>query len=113
MATDPRVKQISVARDFSPYPAGRTAKDNEFNGTSFREMHLVPALKSSDHVIVSFDDVYALGSSFLEESFGGLVRLDGFDGDDLMNRLEIVTGDPDLKDYTVLSYEFIKAAQQH
>lgn len=104
------LKKINIAKDFSAFPAGRTSRDSEFNGTSFRENHLVPALKDYHRVIVTFDGVYPVGASFLEESFGGLVSLEGFSTDELEERLEITATDPDLTEYADLSREFIQSA---
>ena len=107
MAAKDRLIRISVARDFSRFPAGRTPDDNEFNGTTFRRDHLIPALRSYETVEISFDGVYALGSSFLEEAFGGLVREHEFEKEDLLARLKI-TADVEKADYVELCYEFIE-----
>lgn len=70
---------ISIAGDFSPYPHGRFPKDGEHSGTAFREELLVPAVKQAlaenKVVVIDIDGVKALGSSFTEEAFGGLVRM--------------------------------------
>ncbi|MCT4333720.1 STAS-like domain-containing protein [Paracoccus sp. YLB-12] len=70
---------ISIARDFSPYPHGRTSKDGEFSGERFRTEVLEPMLRRAldQHGVIQIDldGVKALGSSFAEEAFGGLIRL--------------------------------------
>ena len=104
------LKTINIAKDFSAFPAGRTSRDSEFNGTSFRENLLVPALNNYHRVIVTFDGVYPVGASFLEESFGGLISREGFSADELEERLEITATDPDLTEYADLSREFIQSA---
>ena len=71
-----KTKRIAIAEAFSPYPAGRYLEDGKYNGTAFRREHLVPALREFDIVDVVFDGVAGFGSSFLEEAFGGLVRVD-------------------------------------
>ena len=38
------VHRISVAQDFSRFPAGRYPEDGSFNGTTFRKDVLVPEL---------------------------------------------------------------------
>ena len=68
-------KVITVAKDFSPYPMGRLRKHGEFSGEAFREDVLVPALKKYNNIVVNFDGVAGVPSSFLEEAFGGLIRL--------------------------------------
>lgn len=81
---------INIARDFSPFAAGRYDSDGPWSGQKFREKFLKPALSKFDKVVVDLDGTLGLGSSFLEESFGGLVRVEGFDKDVLKNKLEIV-----------------------
>lgn len=82
--------KIEIARDFSDVPAGRFAKDGEFSGERFRDEILSPKLKSGAKVQVVLDDVEGFGSSFLEEAFGGLVRLRKFQASDLHSQLELV-----------------------
>ncbi|MEO8242957.1 MAG: STAS-like domain-containing protein [bacterium] len=86
------VDMIKIATDFSAYPAGRDDNDGPFNGSRFRSDILVPRLKSAiasgRKLVVSLDGVRSFGSSFLEESFGGLVRL-GFSKNELTEHLQI------------------------
>jgi hypothetical protein len=60
---------------------GRHISDGPFSGEQFRDRFLVPALtraaKTSDKVVVILDGTRYL-SSFLDEAFGGLVRVCGF-----------------------------------
>jgi hypothetical protein len=85
---------ISIAEDFSAYPIGRDSDDSvENNGEKFRSEILIPALEKSltDNSIVdvSFEGVESFGSSFLEEAFGGLVRVDGWTARNLKKHLKI------------------------
>ncbi len=66
---------IRLAADFSPCPAGRFSEDGPYPGATFREQLLMPAIKAHDEVIVDMDGTEMAGSSFLEEAFGGLVRI--------------------------------------
>ena len=89
-STKPQAKLINVAREFSTEPAGRFPSDGPVNGERFRKELLLPALRKSDqHVCVNFDGTEGYGSSFLEEAFGGLVRVDGLTAADLRERLQI------------------------
>lgn len=74
---------ISIAKDFSVYPGGRTPDDGPYSGQEFRDQFLIPSLESREHVIVDFDGTRGYGSSFLEEAFGGLVRC-GYSRDDIV-----------------------------
>lgn len=65
---------INVAKDFSRYPSGRFRKNGKTSGEEFREKYLIPAIKTGKKFCVELDGTIGYGSSFLEESFGGLVR---------------------------------------
>ncbi len=65
---------IDVARDFSRFPFGRYRADGDRSGEVFREEKLAPAIRDHDHVTVDLSGSNYYGSSFLEETFGGLVR---------------------------------------
>ncbi len=49
----------------------------------------MPALKQYDSVLVDLDDLLGAPSSFLEESFGGLIRHSGLSIDSLRKQLKI------------------------
>jgi hypothetical protein len=87
---------ISIAAEFSAYPAGRDDQDGDFNGERFRRVLLLPKLKEAleKHVklVVSLEGMQSFGSSFLEEAFGGLVRKEGIAKKDLKKALEIDAG---------------------
>ena len=100
---------ISLAREFSPFPAGRYQNDGEFNGTRFREEVLAPALKAGGVVEVSFDGVAGFGSSFLEEAFGGLLRNEKFEPSYVQDHLTITTTDDDLQDFRRLAEKYLAA----
>lgn len=92
------VKQIDVSTDFSRYPAGRYRADGEFSAEKFREDLLLPALKNADHekVVVKLDNVAGYSSSFLEESFGGLIRSNRVSKDEISKRLVLDSEDNNL-----------------
>jgi hypothetical protein len=98
------MQMISVIEQFSENPAGRYVTDGPNSGERFRDEVLAPALNSSDKVKVNLDGVLGYGSSFLEEAFGGLVRL-GFTFSDLKNKLEIISS---LKTYEQRVWRYIE-----
>ena len=105
--------RISLARDFSRFPAGRYLADGPFSGQEFREKHLVPALKKlgrAGRLVVDLDGVEGTGSSFLDEAFGGLVRDEGMEKSFLNERLEIRATEPDLLDFMRLAERYIENA---
>lgn len=87
-------KRISIAREFSEFPAGRIPDDGPNSGQRFRDDFLVPALqeaiKSNGVVEVNLDDTMGYGSSFLDEAFGGLVREHGLSKDVIFDHLNLV-----------------------
>lgn len=91
------VQEISVARKFSKFPAGRFLKDGPFSGEAFRDNFLVPALKAGKKVRIDLDGTAGFGSSFLEEAFGGLVRA-GWRPAEILERLELRSSDSSVID---------------
>lgn len=79
---------ISIAENFSESPAARYRHEGPNSGERFREDYLIPALRKGVAVKVNLDGVVGYGSSFLEESFGGLIRA-GYALTDLQERLTI------------------------
>lgn len=85
-----RATNISIARDFSLKPFGRYPEDGKNNGQRFREDFLLPALRDFDRTTVDLDDLpIELGPSFLDEVFGGLVRINGLTPQLLKERLVV------------------------
>ena len=111
--TEERTVTLSIADQFSRFPAGRFLTDGEFSGTRFRTEYLTPALKGlgeTQRLKVTFDGVAGLGSSFLEEAFGGLVRDERLEKAFLDAHLIITTDEEDLKDFVGLAWKYIERA---
>lgn len=89
------MKTISLARDFTKFPAGRYKDDGPYSGELFREQYLIPALKSDETIAIDLDGARGYGSSFLEEAFGGLVRL-GFPAERVLATISLVSKDSSL-----------------
>jgi hypothetical protein len=102
-----QTKVIKIAADFSATPLGRYYEDGPFPGQKFREDLLIPALRSNDCVLVDLDGVEGLGSSFLEEAFGGLVRK-GFSEQEIKSRLKIKATGPKGLMYLDLIWQHIR-----
>jgi hypothetical protein len=86
---------ISIARDFSPTPGGRYIQDGAFSGESFRDTLVEPrfaeAVRVGSKLWIDVDGTAGYATSFLEETFGGLVR----DlGKKISDRIVIVTDNP-------------------
>jgi len=103
---------IKISQDFSEVPLGRYKDDGDFNGERFREEFLLPALRANDSVTVDINDLEGLGSSFLEEAFGGLVRKGYFSEKELIKKLAIIHADrPPYPTYNRLIWSHIEKAQ--
>lgn len=101
---------ISVATDFTRFPAGRYETDGLYSGQRFREKLLAPALRKGGSVVVCLDGTMGFGSSFLEEAFGGLARTAEFRPAYLLEKLELQSKDDSLID-EIRSY--IEASFEH
>lgn len=105
---------VNIATDFSRTPGVRYESEGEFSGEKFRKEVLLPkyneAVKLNAKLIIVLDGTAGLGTSFLEESFGGLIREDGVDYKRLVSTLTLVsTENPD---YIEEINEYIKDAYE-
>jgi len=82
------MRTIHLAEEFSPFPFGRYPEHGPWSGQKFRDEVLVPALQGGEDIVVDLDGAHGLSPSFLEETFGGLVR-SGFSETDLKRHLKI------------------------
>ena len=61
------------------YQGPRYKKLGPYSGEEFREVHLLPWLNNiseQEEAVVDFADTIVYSPSFLEESFGGVIRAD-------------------------------------
>lgn len=70
--------QLKIATDFSRIPGARYPEEGDYSGRDFRTEVLLPllqkAIENGEKLIIDLDGTAGLGTSFLEESFGGLIR---------------------------------------
>lgn len=85
---------ITLWQDFTKFPGGRYVEDGPFSGENFRIRFLDSALKRYEKVTVDVDGTYGLPPGFLEEAFGGLVRVCKYKLSELKDRLQVVSKDP-------------------
>jgi len=93
--------KIKIATDFTTAPGPRYIEEGKFSGEMFRKELLLPrlqeALQKKCCLEVDLDGTAGYGTSFLEESFGGLIREDKLDLETINNSVKIVSNDqPDL-----------------
>lgn len=105
---------VKIATDFSRTPGVRYESEGEYSGEKFRKNVLLPKLKEAqEHGVkleIILDGTAGLGTSFLEESFGGLIREDGMEYSHLVKTLVFVSVEnPDyieeIKEYMKDAYE--------
>lgn len=86
---------ISIAKDFSRIPGARFPKEGDHSGQEFRRNVLLPKLReaitNNEQLQVILDGTAGLGTSFLEESFGGLIREDDVQYEVLQKTLVLVS----------------------
>ena len=102
---------IDIGKEFSTVPSGRFRTDGPDSGERFREEFLRPAISEKGRISIRIDDTNGYHSSFLEEAFGGAVRLNYISASDFLDRLEIVYDDDEFEMYKDLIEFFISDAK--
>jgi hypothetical protein len=86
---------IKIVKDFSYAPGPRYIREGKNSGEQFRRELLTPAIKEAiskkQKLTVDLDGTAGYGRSFLEESFGGLIREDKLDYQSVLDILEVVS----------------------
>ena len=108
----------SISDEFSKTPGGRFKKHGPYSGEAFREDVLRDLLQraigSNDRQIIVLDGTAGYGSSFLEEAFGGLIRLGLVDRETVNRHLELRASDPLYETYLLSANRYMKHAHlQH
>lgn len=108
------VMTYNVAKQFSTTPGGRFRKHGPYSGEAFRDDVLRDllqrAIRSGDTLAIVLDGTAGYGSSFLEEAFGGLIRLGLFDRDALQRHLELRALDPLYETYRLSANQYMEDA---
>lgn len=103
---------IKIKDDFSITPGGREIKEGPYSGEQFRIEHLSPkykeALQKKEKLVVDFDGCFGYATSFLEESFGGLVRERKEKG--ILDNIDIISNE-DLSVVRLIN-EYVKKAEK-
>jgi len=105
------MRKLYIGECFSDDPSGRYYTDGDGNGEEFREEILKPLLKSLNHLIVNISrNVEGYGSSFLVESFGGLIKHGYFSKDEVLSKLTIENESEDYEFYKKKIFQYINEA---
>jgi hypothetical protein len=86
---------INVAKDFTDAPGCRYPNESDFSGELFRESLLFPKFKEavlSDKIlVVNLDGGFGYACAFLDEAFGGLIRIHNISLKVILANIEIIT----------------------
>lgn len=87
--------KIEISKDFSKTPGPRFIREGDFSGEKFRDtllyQKMIIAIKEGKKLIVDLDGAAGYATSFLEESFGGLIRVGNLDLGDIKRTIEIIS----------------------
>ena len=108
--------ELSIAKDFSKTPAGRTKKAHgNHSGETFREKVLEPQLRKAidadSKLTVILDGTAGYPASFLDEAFGGLVRKGSFSKREMKESLIVEAQNSAYQVYRRLIDQYIEEAQ--
>jgi len=78
---------FSVAKDFSPFAGPRFTRQGPHSGEALRSKLVRFLERHPGKVTVVLDGTKGMGSSFLDEAFGGLIRNEGWAKRDVEQRL--------------------------
>lgn len=99
---------INIAKDYSRCPGARYESEGDYSGERFRKEILLPKLKEAISAGVKLEVILdgsaGYSTSFIEESFGGLIRSDGLTLQELQESIILISDeDPsyidDINDY--------------
>lgn len=100
--------KINISKDFSKTPGPRYINEGNFSGELFRKEILFnrvsEALEKDIPFEVNLDGTAGYGTSFLEESFGGLIRSHNLSYDKIIKNMILISEEEeylidDIKDY--------------
>ena len=106
--------RVKIATDFSSTPGPRYIVEGDWSGELFRKECLLPVVKKAieekNKLIVDLDGTAGYGTSFLEESFGGLIREEKIEYSEIVHVLEIKSME---EDYLIEDIkEYLKDAEK-
>lgn len=87
--------RINICKDFSETPGARYISEGKYSGEEFRNKLLYPkyleARTKSEELVIELDGGYGYPTSFLEEAFGGLARIEK--KDEILKTLVFISDD--------------------
>jgi hypothetical protein len=106
--------EVHLAADFSRYLGGRYRADGPWSGQQFRDDMLVrrfdEACAQGARLVIVLDGLAAVPSSFLEEAFGGFLRLrEDLSLSNVESTLEITASESDLLPFARLARNYMRS----
>ena len=102
------MKKYSIAKEYTTKPGPREEKLGKFSGKNFRETVLykmvIECFEKNEKLEINLDGVYGYPESFLEESFGGLIRNHNINKDKLLHSLVLVCTEDSTTIEKILQY---------
>jgi hypothetical protein len=84
---------LVISTDFSSTPGPRHIREGDFSGESLRKdilaKKLQQAIDENTQLFIDLDGTSGYGTSFLEEAFGGLIRIDGYSYETIRDHIKL------------------------
>ena len=107
-------RTYSIAKTYSRTPGPRYEKEGSYSGEKFRREYFYPALldavKDNSVLNVDLDGTFGYGASFLEETFGGLIRHRQLDYDTIVRHIQLKSEEEDYLIEDIM--EYLKQAKE-
>lgn len=85
------MKIYNIAENYTKSPGIRTGK---YSGEDFREKILKPlflSLEEEEKLTINLDGGFGYPSSFLDEAFAGLVRVNHFNKNEVLKKIKFIS----------------------
>lgn len=107
------MKKFNIAEEYTITPGPRLVRHGKYSGEDFRNRVLYnlveECINSNEKLEINLDGTYGYPSSFLEESFGGLIRA-GLKKEKVLDVLSFVSTDQEELPDKIINY--IKDAKE-
>lgn len=107
--------EIRIAKDFSKTPGARLMASGDYSAELFRKTILFPKMKEAIEknipLVVYLDGVAGYAASFLEEAFGGLIRVHKIPYEKTQSLLKLVS--KDCENWIEEAEGFMEDAHEH
>lgn len=88
---------LNIAKEYTRCPGARYESEGDYSGERFRNDYLAPMLKAALEAGVKLEVVLdgsaGYSTSFIEESFGGLIRTDHFTLQEVKDNIIIISNE--------------------